>query len=182
MRLSRTALTLLALDLGLGLLAWWGAFWLRFNLDIPDEFEQLALQASPWCVIGLAFGLIVSRVDRQVWTFIGLSELRQLGIGVLLGAVLTAVVVLMLRIPNFPRSVLLLQPLLALLLLGAARAAWRTLAERRLHGLGGQPVVIVGSLQDAAGALRALKGSQKWRPVGIVSPIAHERGRSLQTV
>jgi FlaA1/EpsC-like NDP-sugar epimerase len=181
-RWPRTALPLLALDLGLGLLAWWGAFWLRFNLDIPDEFEQLAMHASPWCLLGLATGLVVMRVDRQVWTFIGLSELRQLGIGVLLGAVLTAVAVLMLRIPNFPRSVLLLQPLLALLLLGAARAAWRTLAERRLNGLGGTPVVIVGSLQDAAGALRALKGSQKWQPVGIVSPIAQERGRSLQNV
>ncbi len=180
--LSRTALTLLAVDLGLGLAAWWGAFWLRFNLDIPPEFVELAVRGSPWCVLGLATGLALLRVDRQVWTFIGLSELRQLAAGVLLGAVLTAVAVLMLRIPNFPRSVLLLQPLLALLSLGAARAAWRTVAEHRVHSLAGTPVVIVGSLQDASGALGALKGSHQWRPVGILSPIPQERGRSLQNV
>jgi FlaA1/EpsC-like NDP-sugar epimerase len=181
-RPSRTALTLLAVDLGLGLAAWWLAFWLRFNLEVPEEFVALAAQATPWCLLGLATGLVVTRVDRQVWTFIGLAELRQLTAAVLLGSVLTAVAVLMLRLPQFPRSVLLLYPVVALLLLGGARAAWRTLAEHRLHQLGGQPLVVVGSLADAAGALRALKGSQQWHPVGIVSPLRAERGRSLQNV
>ena len=30
--------------------------------------------------------------------------------------------------------------------------------------------------------LRALKGSQQWQPVGIVSPVAAEVGRSIQNV
>jgi hypothetical protein len=38
--LSRGALSLLALDLALGLVAWWAAFWLRFNFDIPAEFAR----------------------------------------------------------------------------------------------------------------------------------------------
>jgi FlaA1/EpsC-like NDP-sugar epimerase len=101
---------------------------------------------------------------------------------VVLGSVFTAVAVLMLRLPDFPRSVLLLYPILAFLLMGAARAGWRTFAERRLHVQGGTPMVVVGSLTDAAGALRALKGSHRWRPVGIVSPLAAERGRTLQNV
>jgi FlaA1/EpsC-like NDP-sugar epimerase len=181
-RLSRTTLALLAIDLGLALLAWWIAFWLRFNLDIPDEFEYLVPVSTPWCLLGMAVGLVIMRVDRHVWTFIGLAELRQLGAGVIVGSVLTSLAVLMLRVPNFPRSVLLLQPLLTLLLLGGARAGWRTFAERRLHGRPGRGVVIIGSLQDASGALRALKGSQQWHAVGIVSPVAQERGRSLQNV
>jgi FlaA1/EpsC-like NDP-sugar epimerase len=91
--------------------------------------------------------------------------------------------VLMLRLPNFPRSVLLLQPLLALLMLGAVRALWRTLSERQeIQGSTAKPILIVGSLQDASDALRALKGSQQWRAVGIVSPDGSERGRSLQGV
>lgn len=182
MRLSKGALSLFALDLALGLLAWWWAFWLRFNLDIPDEFVALAVMSSPWCVLGLALGLGVARVDRHVWRFIGLAELRQLAVAVALGSVFTAVAVLMLRMPNFPRSVLLLQPILALLLLGAARAAWRTFMERRLLAHGGTPVVVVGSLHDAANALRALQASRQWLPVGIVSPLRSERGRSLQNV
>ena len=33
------------LDLLLVALAWWVAFWLRFNLEIPPEFEELAQYA-----------------------------------------------------------------------------------------------------------------------------------------
>ena len=46
MRLPRTALTLLAIDLALGVAAWWLAFWLRFNLDVPREFVALAAQSG----------------------------------------------------------------------------------------------------------------------------------------
>ena len=125
---------------------------------------------------------MLARVYRQVWSYIGLPELRQLATGIMLGALLTAAAVLMQRMPSFPRSVLLLQPLIALVLLGAVRAAWRTIIERRTLGHGGRRLVIVGSLQDASDALRALKGSQQWLPVGIVSPVPSEVGRSMQNV
>lgn len=180
MRLFKGVFALLAIDLALVLVAWWAAFWLRFNLDLPPEFEQLAVVASPLSVLGYAAGLFFARVYRQVWRFIGLPELRQLAKGVVWGGVITAAAVLMLRLPSFPRSVLLLQPLIALVLLGAARAAWRTLAERQLAG--GRPLVIVGSLQDASDALRALKGSREWQAAAILSPVPGEMGRSLQDV
>ena len=165
------------------LLAWGAAFWLRFNLDLPEEFQQVALTTAPVCVLGYALGLGLLRVHRQVWDFIGLPDLRQLALGVLLGAVLTAAGVLMLRLTNFPRSVMLLHPVLALLLLGGVRAAWRTVAEHPgALRQGRRPLLVVGSLQDAAGALRALKGSQQWDPVAILSPLAAEVGRALQSV
>ena len=182
MQLSKNALMLLGVDLALVLLAGWASFWLRFNFDIPPEFDRLALLASPWCVVGYAVGLTLARVYRQVWSYIGLAELRQLATGIIFGGVLTAAMVLMLRMPAFPRSVLLLQPLIALVLLGAARAGWRTFTERRTLGQGGRRLVIVGTLQDASDALRALKGSQQWQPVGIVSPVGAEVGRSIQNV
>ena len=182
MRLLRSALILLLVDLLLILVAWWLAFWLRFNLDIPDEFERLAWSAGPWCLLGYATGLAFANVYRQVWTYTGLPELRQLALGVVLGALLTAVIVLILRFPAFPRSVLLLQPPLALLLLGAARAGWRTLVEHRLVVRGANPLIIVGTLQDASDALRALKGSAQWQAVGILSPTRLEVGRSIQNI
>jgi FlaA1/EpsC-like NDP-sugar epimerase len=178
-RLPKATLSLLLVDLLLVLLAGWLAFWLRFNLDVPAEFVQLALEASPWCLLAYGIGLVAARVYRQVWSYIGLPELRQLGVGIVLGALLTTAAVLMQRLPAFPRSVLLLQPIIALVLLGAARAGWRTLAERRLVNQGGRPLLIVGNLQDASDALRALKGSTQWQPVGILSPLPAEIGRSL---
>ena len=182
MRLSKPIFALLAIDLALVLAAWWLAFWLRFNLELPEEFVLLAWSAAPWCVVAYALGLFFARVYRQVWSYIGLPELRQLVLGIVLGALMTMVAVLMLRYPSFPRSVLLLQPLLALVLLGAARAVWRTVAERRLQMANARPLLIVGSLQDASDALRALKGSAQWSPVGILSSVPGEVGRSLQGI
>jgi FlaA1/EpsC-like NDP-sugar epimerase len=170
-------------DMFLLLAAWALAFWLRFNLEVPEEYRSLALVSTPVCVLAYALTLGAMRVHRQVWDFIGLPDLRQLALGVLLGGVLTATAILMLRLPNFPRSVLLLHPVLVLVLLGAVRAAWRTVAERPGIRVGGKrPLVVVGSLQDAAGALRALKGSEQWDPVAILSPLKSEAGRALQSV
>ena len=170
-------------DLLLVLLAWAIAFWLRFNLDVPQEFRELALASAPLCVLGYGVGLSAARVYRQVWTYTGLPELRQLTAGIALGALLCTALVLMLRLPAFPRSVVLLHPLISLLLLGAARVASRTVAERRLSDQAkGRPLVIVGSLADASDALRALKGSHQWQPVAIVSPVASEIGRAIQDI
>lgn len=182
MRLSRNIFLLLAADLALVALAGWAAFWLRFNFEVPPEYARMALLATPWSIAGYTAALLMSRVYRQVWRYTGLPELRQLASSIVLGGVMTAALVLMQRIPDFPRSVLLLQPLLALLLLGAARAGWRTLSERRTRAQGGRRLVIVGYLQDASDALRALKGSHHWQPVGIVSPVRAEVGRSIQNV
>ena len=183
MRLLRKPAVLFVVDLALVLLAGWAAFWVRFNFDIPNEFNRLALMAIPWSLGGYAVGLTLARVYRQVWRYIGLPELQQLATGIMLGSLFTAAAVLMLRMPAFPRSVLLLQPFIALLLMGAARAGWRTLSEHRTLGQsGGHRLIIAGRIHDASDALRALKGSHQWHPVGIVSPEAAEVGRSMQNV
>lgn len=181
-RLSRFTGFLLGVDLALVAVAWWVAFWLRFNLELPSEFVELAVEAMPWCLLAYALGLALARVYRQVWSYIGLPELRQLAIGIMLGGLLTTAAVLMQRLPAFPRSVLLLQPLIALVLLGAARAARRTLAERRLVHSSAKPILVVGPLEDASNALRALKGSVQWFAAGILSPLSAEVGRSLQGI
>jgi FlaA1/EpsC-like NDP-sugar epimerase len=181
-RLPRATLALIATDLVLVLLGGWLAFWLRFNFEIPEEFSRLALRAAPWSLAAYAAALAMAGVYRQVWSYIGLPELRQLSSGIFLGGLLAAAAVLMQRVPDFPRSVLLLQPLISLILLGAVRAGWRTFTEQKTSVTGGRRLLIVGSLQDASDALRALKGSQQWQPVGIVSPNAAEVGRSIQNV
>jgi FlaA1/EpsC-like NDP-sugar epimerase len=170
------------LDLGLVLAAWWIAFWLRFNLELPDEYAELALDSTLACLLSYATSLLLGRASRQVWRYIGMAELQQLVVAVFWGAALTTALVLMLRLPNFPRAVLLIHPVLVLVFLGAARAAWRSIVERGLRVETGSPLVLVGSVRDASDALRALKGSSNWHPVGIVSPVSAERGRSIHGI
>lgn len=171
------------IDVAFVALTWWLAFWLRFNFEIPDEFVELAWSSGLLPLLAYGASMAGARVYRHVWRFTGMPELRQLALGVLLAGLLTAAGVLMLRLPNFPRSVLLLHPLLVLVALGGVRAVWRSFSERPMVGsANARPLLIVGSLQDASDALRALKGSSQWRPVGIVSPEPAELGRSLQGV
>ena len=182
MNLRKEILPFWLIDLVLICLAWWVAFWLRFNFEIPENFQASALNSVRWMLPCFVLGLLFARVYRQVWRYIGLAELRQLGWGVLIGGVLSAAVILMFRVPFVPRSVLLLHPLVVLVMLGAARAGWRTLTEQNEPGDGSKPLLIVGSLKDTADALRALKGSAKWHCVGIASPVASEQGTYLNQI
>ena len=170
------------LDAILVFFSWWVAFWIRFNLDIPSEFGAIALRSGAVMMICFVAGLAVTKVYRQVWRYIGLPELRQLALGVLISSVLTTIAILMLRFLSFPRSVLLLHPLIALLLLGAVRAGWRTFTEHSKPADGSRPLLIVGSIKEAADAFRATKGSSQWHCIGIVSPLPSEQGSYLNQI
>jgi len=171
----------LPIDLALIALAWWLAFWLRFNLDTPNEFQAMMVNTLPWPLLGFAVSLLGWGVYRHIWRYTSVAELTRLVYAVAFAGLLTAAAVLMLRVEFFPRSVLLLHPMLALLMLGAARAGTRLLLTGQAQrATTGKPLLIVGSVQDAAVALPALRGARLWSPVGIVSPIATEKGRTLQ--
>ena len=167
-------------------LAWWAAFWLRFNLSLPQPYFDQALRTTPVALACMAAGLLLLRVPRQSWRYVSLADLRLLAAGVALGALLTTAAVLGWRIGGFPRSVFLISALLALLLLAGARAAWRTLTEyNHAHtrpGATQQPLLIVGTIDEADQALRTLKGVEGWHVVGIASPRAQDAGRTVQGV
>jgi FlaA1/EpsC-like NDP-sugar epimerase len=171
----------LPIDLALVATGWWLAFWLRFNLDTPDEFQTMMWQTMAWPLLSFAASMVSWGVYRHIWRYTSVTELIRLTYSVAFGGLLTAAAVLMLRVEFFPRSVLLLHPMLALLALGAVRAlARQVLAPSMPTGPAGKPLLIVGSVQDAATALSALRGARLWSPVGIVSPHAAEKGRALQ--
>ena len=174
------------IDLPMIVLAWWAAFWLRFNLGIPHAYRDGALLTTLPALLCMATGLLLLRVPRQSWRYVSLADLRHLAAGVGVGTLLTVAVVMGLRVDGFPRSVLLIWGLLTLLLLAGSRAAWRTLKERPQAPTGNaatpQPLLVVGTLQEADHALRTLKGVSGWQVAGIVTPTAADVGRTLQGV
>ena len=172
-----------SVDLLLVAITWWLAFWFRFNLDVPDEFQALMVQALPWPLLAYGASLVGWRVYRHIWRYTSLAEVTRVFYGVAIGGLLTAAAILMLRVPSFPRSVLLLHPMLVLLALGGVRAMVRLTQKEAGSVQGaGKPLLLVGTVQDAAAALPALRGVRQWTPVGLVSPVAGERGRSFQGV
>ena len=67
MNVRKETLPFWLIDLALVCLAWWMAFWLRFNFEIPSEFETMAARSAKWMLPSFIVGLAVARVDRQVW-------------------------------------------------------------------------------------------------------------------
>ena len=115
MHWSKKSLFALALDLLLIAIAWSLAFWLRFNLDTPDDFQAMMLQTLPAPLLSYGTSLLLWRVYRHIWRYTSVAELTRLIYGVVFAGLLTASAVLMWRVESFPRSVLLLHPMLVLL-------------------------------------------------------------------
>ena len=125
MHWSRQALLAAFVDFALVAVAWWLAFWLRFNLDTPDEFQVMMVQTLPTPLLAYGASLLGWRVYRHIWRYTSVKEVTRLFYGVAIGGLLTAALLLMLRVPFFPRSVLLLNPMLVLLALGGVRGLAR---------------------------------------------------------
>ena len=131
MRWYKNNLPAILLDLIVVTASWWLAFWLRFNLDIPPEFQSLVAHTLHWPLLSFGISLLGWGVYRHIWRYTSVAELTRLVYGVVFGSLLTAFAVLMLRVESFPRTVLLLQPVLALVLLGAVRVAARMVFTHR---------------------------------------------------
>ncbi|WP_347988051.1 nucleoside-diphosphate sugar epimerase/dehydratase [Methylomonas sp. AM2-LC] len=128
-------------------LAWFGAYWLRFNLQtIPDEYFYSATLILP-AVIGLQvsqfwyFGLY-----RGVWRFSSLPDLIRIGNSVLVGVFLIASSLFLYnRLQGVPRSVLPLYALTLLTFLSVPRLVYRFWKERLFLQCTGQRALIVGA-------------------------------------
>ncbi len=182
---SRTALVILH-DLIACVLAWLGGYWLRFNLSIPEEYDQAALSNLLWVVplqaaIFWRFGLY-----QGIWRFASLPDLKRILKAVGVAAVATPVVMILFRVEAVvPRTVMLLDPILLLLIVGGNRLAYRAWRERRLTNLdlSARPVLLVGAGRAADNLLRDLqRESQNWHVVGLLDDGPDSQGRQLQGV
>ncbi len=169
-------------DLAMVVLAWFGAYWLRFNLDIPAEFRQ-SMWSSLWIVapvqgvVFYAFGLY-----RGIWRFASVPDLKRILLASGVAGLATPAALVMTQHSLVPRSVFILSPLLLVLLMGGGRFTYRAWKDGHLFlrrtGVG-TPVLIVGSGEMAMRLIKELEASQVWRVVGIVEPGSGQAGRQL---
>jgi FlaA1/EpsC-like NDP-sugar epimerase len=181
----RTALVILH-DLLACVLAWMGGYWLRFNLAIPEEYSHAALTNLMWvaplqAVIFWRFGLY-----QGIWRFASLPDLKRILQAVGVAAVATPVVLILFRVEAIvPRTVMLLDPILLLLIVGGSRLAYRAWRERRLTNLdiSAKPVLVVGAGLAADNLLRELqRNPRNWHVVGLLDDGQGSQGRQIQGV
>ena len=101
-------------------LAWYLAYWLRFNLDtIPEEFVRTATLVLPVVIICQSISYIVFGLYRGIWRFASLPDLVRIGKAILLGIlIITLAVFLITRMEAVPRTII---PLYAIFIIRLAR-------------------------------------------------------------
>ncbi|GAB4507057.1 MAG: nucleoside-diphosphate sugar epimerase/dehydratase [Sulfuricaulis sp.] len=116
-------------------IAWFGAYWLRFNLDsIPEGFYHQALMLLPvaWIAQGGMFWYF--GLYRGIWRFASIPDLLRILKAVTAGVVIAAAASFILtRLEGVPRSVFILDGILLVLLLGGPRFIYRLFKDHSLY-------------------------------------------------
>lgn len=180
----RTSLALLH-DTVAAALAWVVAYLLRFNFDIPDEYLFQLSNSLLWVV---PFQLLVFwqfRLYRGAWRYASLSDLRQILIAIIFAAAAVPLVLWMGSTTVAPRSVLVIDPILLILMMGGSRLVYRVWKEQGLHGvvkLGGEPVLILGAGDAAVNLSKELLREKELRLVGFLDDDVDSHERTLNGI
>jgi len=173
-------------DLSAVAVAWVGCYLVRFNGSVPPAFLDSGMAALMWVLPLYGISFILGGLYRGLWIFASLIDLLRIAKAVGISALLVVGITSMMPLePTVPRSVLGLMPLLLMLIMGGARASYRSFKEINRHGALvalGKPVLLLGAGRDGAHLARELLRSQAWRLVGMLDDDAAKRGREIHGV
>ena len=179
---SRTAA--FAHDLLMIPLAWMGAYWLRFNLGaIPGLYLDTALALLPLVIVVNGGVFWYLGLYRGVWRFASLPDLVRIVKAVVIGtAIVTIAIFLLTRMSTVPRSVIPLQSLLLMLLLGGPRLLYRLVKDRKLYSVSASSVLIMGAGDAGEGLARDLLRNPQLglKPVGFVDDDLAKKGMEIR--
>jgi FlaA1/EpsC-like NDP-sugar epimerase len=167
--------------------AWSAAFWLRFNLEIPDLYGSVMLDRLPFVVAVYAVVFWVLGLYRGLWRYASLPDLQRIAGAVGIAALGVPALFGLLQITiHVPRTAYVLTPLLVALAMGGSRLAYRAWREGRLVPVivkpRATPVIVLGAGGAAAVLLRDLAASPRWRVVGLLDDDAAKHGAEVAGV
>jgi len=169
-------------------LAWLGAYLLRFNLEMPPRvFWDTALVALPGVVAVHAVVFWLLGLYRGLWRYASLPDLQRIVVAAGIAALATPALFTLIAFPSvIPRSVYLICPVLVIGAMGGSRLLYRAWKEGALLGVvrhpQAQPVLVLGAGDAAAGLVRELAQSRRWRVVGMLDDEAARIGNEIQGV
>lgn len=167
---GRKRVLVMAIDLVIVELSLWLAYFLRFDvLTAPEQRALILFMAAPAIALPIfaSFGLY-----RVAIRFLGFQAMGDIAKAVLAYSATLTAVVFMLSIVDVPRSVLIIQTVLLLLLVGTSRAlarAWlRQAVIRSGNNLRRKNVVIYGAGSAGIQLANALTSNAQIHPVAFV--------------
>ena len=129
--------------------AWGLSFLFRFNFEIPANFYIHLYETAFWVIPVQVVVFVVFGLYQGVWRFASIPDLKRIIKAVAVAAITVAALLLMISpAVVVPRTVLVLDPILLILLMGGSRFAYRAWKEHRLYGTShtrGEPVILIGA-------------------------------------
>ena len=175
-------------------LAWFGAWWLRLETGLWDSevvrgVDYLSVCSALFWVVLLARMVTFLWFDlfQGLWRYVSLTDLINLGKATLTGSAIYVLAIVLLRpgLRDVPRSALVIEPILCLLLVGGVRIAVRTWREIFAPASrGGRRVLIVGAGDAGEMLLREMKAHRHvgYLPVGFVDDDVRKEGTKIHGV
>ena len=173
-------------DLFAASLAWWLSYLLRFNFDLPADFQSELWNTLFWVVPlqGAVFGGF--SLYRGIWRYASVADLRRILFAVIVATALIPLVLGLFRVQVVvPRSVLIIDPILLILMMGGSRLLYRLWKENLLYGdfhLQGEPVLVLGAGNAGISLSKELARSHEWHQVGFLDDNANKQGRLLNGI
>ena len=176
-----------AWDVTMAMLAWAAAFWLLFDFEIPDTVASTMTQRLPAVVAVHALVFFAFGLQRGLWRYAGVLELRRIVLAVAAAAVAIPLLLRLLRqAEGVPGPVYVLAPVLLALLVSGSRLAWRAWNERPGTGTSRhadrKPILVVGAGEAAVRLLRDLEESDEWRAVGLLDDNPAKIGGAIRGI
>jgi UDP-GlcNAc:undecaprenyl-phosphate/decaprenyl-phosphate GlcNAc-1-phosphate transferase len=175
------------LDTVLVALAYYSAYLLRFDGDLPGEQIAVFIRTLPPLVAIHILSFLICGVYKGIWRYSGINELAILAVAVFVGSAVNGLAVLFFYEFHGPsRAVFILNGVLLLVLVGASRVSFRLIAALiaglRQPSPDARPVLIYGAGDRGEILIRELLNNPAYcyQPVGFIDDDARKAGRLLR--
>lgn len=159
-QLSPRRLALFAFDLILGCISFYIAYYLRYEGEIPPKSEAIIFNLIPLILVSRAVAYFYFGFYTRFWKYSSLDDLIQIFKAVISGTFLILFTTFLYnRSFLIPRSILIIDIILLIMMLGGSRLFWRICRERlvqrtTVHKSHRMPVLILGAGDTGAHLLR----------------------------
>jgi FlaA1/EpsC-like NDP-sugar epimerase len=170
---------ILVSQIGLLAMSYYGSFLLRFDFRPEVAYQLQFVRTLPLVVavellVFYGFGLL-----RGWWRYVGMSDALDICKAAFAStAVLYLLIELVLKVDGYPRSILAIDLVLTVLLVGGTRFAVRAYTESAQHGAAELNTLIVGAGRAGSTIARELKRNQQLnlKPVGFIDDNPNKHG------
>ena len=166
-------------------LTYYASFLLRLDTDLDAANRAMFWKTLPFVLV---IKLVLSYqcgLMHGWWRYVGISDLLDISKASLLSSSLIfCLVEAVLRLPGYPRSVVIIDLFLTIMVLGGARFAVRAYTERARDDGAQRNTLIVGAGEAGSAIVRELKqnSSLNYNPVGFVDDDRSKKGVKIHGV